>query len=294
MPNPTETTPELPRVGVKSDVSKLTTEELIAAIDKSEDAYMDQMWESCYQFADLYRRRDWTVGLNARPRNFHFVQYVQQLFPRRGYTENELMTRVDCYNVYASFNDPEIVAKIKEFGALTKPHTALVWVRMHRNDPVKVKEILDLCQRTSAMNLRAALRAKFPLKPGSLPQRQIKSRGNGVSGEGVIQYLATRQSLGVIADELFVPRQTATEMEIEYAYYAVVQSYILDINEKASVDDVFFQMVQAWIDGLDPTTRANLLRAAYQRWLTTAVEMKNADAEKWPFSTPDEQMAAAK
>jgi hypothetical protein len=292
LPNPTENTPELPRVGVKTDVSKLTTEELIAAIDTSENAYMDQMWESCYQFADLYRRREWTVGLNARPRNFHFVQYVQQLFQKRGYSENELMTRVDCYNVYASFNDPEIVTKIKEFGALTKPHTALVWVRLHKDNPAKIKEILDLCQRTSAMNLRAALRAKFPLKPGSLPQRQIKSRGNGVSGEGVIQYLATRQSLGVIAEELFVPRQTATEMEIEYAYYAVMQSYILDINEKATVDDVFFQMVQAWIDNLDPTTRSDLLRAAHQRWLTTAVEMKNADANKWPFSTPDEQAAA--
>jgi hypothetical protein len=294
LPNPTEITHELQRVGVRNDAANLTkTEELVAAIDKSEDAYMDQMWESCYLFAELYRRREWTVGLNARPRNAHFAQYVQQHFPRRGYTENELMTRVDCYITYSRFGDPDIVTKIKEFGGLTKPHMAIPWVQMHRGSPEKVKAILELCQQTPAMNLRAALRARFPIRAGSLPQRKIKTRGNGVSGEGVIQYLATRQSLGVIEDELFVPRQTATEMEIEYAYYSITQSYILDIDGKATVDDVFFQMMQAWIDSLDPTTRANLLRAAHHRWLTTAVEMKGADADKWPFSTPDEQMAAA-
>ena len=153
MPKPDNGDQTLPRVGVKSDASNMDTAQLVLAIDDGEGAFMDQLWENCYLFSDWYRRKEWTVGLNSRPRNFHFVQYVQQRFPKRGYTENDLMTRIDCYNTYARVPDAEpAVALIKQMGSLTKAHTAIPWVQRF---PGKATEILQVCLSTSAVELRA-------------------------------------------------------------------------------------------------------------------------------------------
>ena len=281
MPKPDNGDQTLPRVGVKSDASNMDTAQLVLAIDDGEGAFMDQLWENCYLFSDWYRRKEWTVGLNSRPRNFHFVQYVQQRFPKRGYTENDLMTRIDCYNTYARVPDAEpAVALIKQMGSLTKAHTAIPWVQRF---PGKATEILQVCLSTSAVELRAALRVKFPLKASAMPQRRERQRGTGVSSEGVLNYLAGKP-VNVIANEMFIPRNDAIAREIEYAWCSVAKVGLTKFDMSAA--DLYGHMVEAWINSLDPTTRSEILDVAHSDWLTL-MDWNDGDATMWPFAEPD-------
>jgi hypothetical protein len=64
---------------------------------------------------------------------------------------------------------------------------------------------------------------------------------------------------------MFVPRSAATRQEIEYAWYSVVQEYLSNNPEK-SIDDVYAEMMQSWVNTMRVPVRKKLLTAAKKRW----------------------------
>jgi hypothetical protein len=136
----------------------------------------------------------------------------------------------------------------------------------------------DICQR---------LRRDFPIKPNKsdsvlLPQQGVRPRGT-IAEESVVTFLHSARN-PVVNRELFVPRANPAKIETEYAWYAIYQTYAKMGDERASVDDFFNELMQAWVRSLPTKMRKDILRKAQRDW-TTLMEMESreVDPTAWPF-----------
>ncbi len=283
----------VPRVGVKADASKITLDELCNALDSSVSNYATYLWESCYFFSSLYHRpTEWMAGIKSPIVTVdHFIFFVQQRFPHRCYTRNDILTRVDVYDAYAKFNDPEIVDLIAQSGGLTKARKAVPWVMQH---PQHVKEILRLCLENTVDDLIEQLRERFPLngrKPSDTPpiEPSTTTRTSRVSGKKVMEFLGDL-AYPMLDQRMFMPVSRPAGLGVEHARACLVQTY-RDGKPDLSVDDVQAEKDAAWLDAMPARQRRDLLQETFNRWLHIVEQYGLGEAD-WPFGDVETRKAA--